>query len=75
MEEINQSSNNGEEIPKDKWQIALDKEIVIIENCQKEQNVDSCMRCQKILDCEVRDSYIKAVYESMNKGSGGGFEF
>jgi hypothetical protein len=27
------------------------------------------------LDCLVRKEYIKAVYESMNKGAGGGFEF
>jgi len=33
------------------------------------------MKCIKILECEIRDKYIKAVYESMNKGSGGGFEF
>lgn len=33
------------------------------------------MKCDFILECELREIYVKAVYESMNKGSGGGFEF
>ena len=46
-----------------------------LQACQKEHNVDSCMKCEKILGCEVRNDYVKKVYESMNKGQGGGFEF
>ena len=60
---------------KDKWQVTLDAEIVILKQCQINNNLDSCMKCEKLLDCEIRDKYIKIVYESMNKGSGGGFEF
>ena len=60
---------------KDKWQIALDAEIVILKQCQINKNLVSCMNCEKLLNCDVRDKYIKIVYESMNKGSGGGFEF
>jgi len=67
--------NIDTEIEKDKWQITLDAEVVILKQCQINKNVDSCMKCEKLLDCEVRDKYIKIVYESMNKGSGGGFEF
>ena len=63
------------EIQKNKWQVNLDAEIVILKQCQINNNVNSCIKCQKILNCEVRDKYIKIVYESMNKGSGGGFEF
>jgi len=63
------------ETQKDKWQVILDAEIVIVKQCQIQHNIDSCMKCEKILDCQVRDKYIKIVYESMNKGSGGGFEF
>jgi hypothetical protein len=59
----------------DKWQIALDEQIVVIKKCQDEKKVNSCMQCSLILECQTRDRYIKAVYESMNKGSGGGFEF
>jgi hypothetical protein len=61
--------------PKDKWQELLDKELEKLALCQQSKNVDSCMKCQSILECEIRDIYVKAVYESMNKGSGGGFEF
>lgn len=64
-----------EEIIKDKWQLALDEQLIILKNCQNSYNLNSCMKCEKILECEVRDTYIKVVYESMNKGSGGGFEF
>ena len=59
----------------DKWQQALEVEIQNLKKCQNEKNVDSCMKCKCIIGCEVRKKYISAVYESMNKGSGGGFEF
>ena len=60
---------------RDKWQVALDAEILIVKQCQINNNITSCMSCDKILNCATRDKYIKVVYESMNKGSGGGFEF
>lgn len=59
----------------DEWQIALKQKKSELEGCQTEQQVKSCMSCEKLLDCEVRDSYIQAVYDSMSKGAGGGFEF
>ena len=46
-----------------------------LEKCQISHQVKSCMKCEKLLDCTVRDAYIKAVYDSMSKGAGGGFEF
>lgn len=49
------------------------KELLI--HCQQSKNVESCMKCEKVFDCEVRKTYVKAVYESMAKGQGGGFEF
>jgi len=64
-----------EETQKDKWQLALDEQLVILKQCQISNTIDSCMKCTKILDCQTRDTYVKVVYESMNKGSGGGFEF
>jgi hypothetical protein len=59
----------------DEWQIALANKKVELEACQTEQNVSSCMKCDKLLDCTLRDAYIKSVYDSMSKGAGGGFEF
>ena len=59
----------------DEWQIALKQKKSELEACQAEQQVKSCMSCEKLLECEIRDAYIKAVYDSMSKGTGGGFEF
>ena len=59
----------------DEWQIALTHKKSELESCQVEHQVKSCMKCEKILDCTTRDAYIKAVYDSMSKGVGGGFEF
>jgi len=59
----------------DEWQIALKQKRSELEVCQSEHQVQSCMHCEKLLECEVRDSYVQAVYDSMSKGSGGGFEF
>jgi len=59
----------------DEWQLALKQQKIALEACQKEQHLKSCMPCDKLLDCVLRDRYIKAVYDSMSKGKGGGFEF
>lgn len=59
----------------DEWQILLAQKKDALENCQKQYHLKSCLPCQKLLDCEIRDAYIKAVYDSMSKGVGGGFEF
>ena len=59
----------------DEWQIALSQKKEALETCQRNLKLESCMKCEKLLDCEVRDAYIKAVYDSMSKGAGGGFEF
>ena len=64
-----------EEKQKDKWQLALDKQLIILKQCQTSNNINSCIQCPKVLNCQTRDTYVKVVYESMNKGSGGGFEF
>lgn len=60
---------------KDQWQIALEEELQKLKMCQNSKNLDSCLKCELTLNCEIRKNYILAVYESMNKGSGGGFEF
>ena len=67
------SSNQQKE--RDQWEKALDAKLLELQACQKEQNLQSCFPCDKLLECQLRTSYVKAVYESMNKGSGGGFEF
>jgi hypothetical protein len=59
----------------DEWKIALVQKKSELEKCQVENGVKSCMQCTKLLECELRDTYIKSVYDSMSKGTGGGFEF
>jgi len=60
-----------ENIFKDK----LKQQIQILKNCQKKEQVDSCLKCKKLLEFEVRINYVRSVYESMSKGEVGGFEF
>jgi hypothetical protein len=59
----------------DIWEEKLKIELENLQVCQKSNNLDSCFNCEKIFDCTIRGMYVKAVYESMNKGHGGGFEF
>jgi hypothetical protein len=59
----------------DKWQIALDEALIELKKCQQNKTLNSCMECNEILTCKIRKEYVNKVYESMNKGSGGGFEF
>ncbi len=61
--------------PADKWEEALAAQLERLKNCQKDQDLSSCLPCPKILGCPIRERYVSAVYESMNKGKGGGFEF
>lgn len=59
----------------DQWELKLEEHLKILKECQQEHHLNSCMSCDKLLECQTRDQYVVAVYESMNKGSGGGFEF
>ena len=59
----------------DEWDIKLDKKLGELKACQKEKSFKSCSDCAEFFECELRKKYVIAVYESMNKGAGGGFEF
>ena len=59
----------------DKYEKALIEKTKILKNCQKDKNVESCLKCKEVIGCKIRNEYVNAVYESMNKGKGGGFEF
>ncbi|PAF53782.1 hypothetical protein BKH42_04635 [Helicobacter sp. 13S00482-2] len=61
--------------PKDIWQNRLEQNILTLKKCQEEKNVQSCLKCTQVLECSTRKAYVKSVYESMNKGQGGEFEF
>lgn len=60
---------------KDRFELYLDEMIQKLQACQVQKSVESCSACELFLTCELRDEYIKAVYNSMSKGETGGFEF
>ncbi len=53
----------------------LQEKKAILQACQNDKNVTTCSDCEKMFECDTRKTYVKAVYESMAKGHGGGFEF
>jgi len=60
---------------KDKFQIELDEKKKTLQKCQEDKKLKSCMDCQQLFDCKIREDYVKATYNSMSKGETGGFEF
>lgn len=66
-------------MPKEKeldiWEEKLEEVLVKLTNCKKSKNLNSCKPCNEFFTCNLRKKYVVAVYESMNKGSSGGFEF
>jgi hypothetical protein len=60
---------------KDKFELYLDEMIKKVQACQEQRAHKSCSVCELYIGCELRDEYIKAVYNSMSKGDTGGFEF
>lgn len=66
---------NSSEEKVDKWEQKLEEELLVLKQCQSEKNLKGCDSCEAMFECEIRKKYVVAVYESMNKGSSGGFEF
>ncbi|MDD3467426.1 MAG: hypothetical protein PHE67_09780 [Campylobacterales bacterium] len=69
---------------RDFFEKALDEKSLTLKDCQAQNNAfveyngekyGSCMHCAKIIGCELRKTYVSAVYNSMSKGDTGGFEF
>lgn len=80
MNDINESAPDTPQAPllsslNDRFNQKLDEKIKILQSCQKDKHYSSCMDCNALLDCEIRDNYVKAVYESMSKGQQGYFDF
>ncbi|GAA8350115.1 hypothetical protein HpDR31_11650 [Helicobacter pylori] len=49
--------------------------LLKLQACQEERQVASCLKCEKVLNCKIRNSYVDAAYESMSLGEAGGFDF
>jgi len=63
------------EIELDKFELHLNSMIKQLQECQDQKTVKSCSKCESYFGCDLRDNYVKAVYNSMSKGDTGGFEF
>lgn len=47
-----------------------------VQECQKSQALDSCLKCPQILECEKRKTYVQNTYLFLNGGQqDGGFDF
>ena len=53
----------------------LETITLALKDCQKNNNLKSCMPCISFFDCNLRKQYVLDIYNSMNKGNTGGFEF
>ena len=54
----------------------LDLKIKELQECQANNSLDSCMKCDKFLKCESRKEYVLSAYHSMNENmNDGGFDF
>ncbi len=68
-------SQKTEEKTLDKFEQELIEKTKKLKECQASKGVTSCLKCELVIGCEIRNEYVDAVYLSMNKGQGGGFEF
>ena len=53
----------------------LDSKLLELQSCQNEKGIDSCLKCANLIGCELRNGYVDAVYQSMNGGNSGAFDF
>ena len=60
---------------KDEFELELDRQRKILQACQREKGLNSCFACETMFECKTRKNYVDAVYSSMSKGDGGGFDF
>lgn len=60
---------------KDEFELELERQREILQACQSEKGLSSCFACEAMFECKTRKNYVDAVYSSMSKGDGGGFDF
>lgn len=53
----------------------LSEMIQKVQECQRDRGLPSCLKCEKLVGCQLRKEYVQITYESMSKGEVGGFEF
>ncbi len=50
------------------FQEELEKNKNVIQKCQKEKELQSCLKCLNVLNCAMRKEYVSSVYALLNKG-------
>lgn len=53
----------------------LEDKTALLQQCQQDKNQSSCLKCENLIGCEIRNAYVQAVYDSMSKGNQGDFDF
>lgn len=54
----------------------LEEKTKLLQECQQNtQNKLTCIDCEKLCECDIRMSYVKAVYENMSQGKAQDFNF
>lgn len=43
--------------------------------CQTSHSLTSCLQCPQVLECSLREEYVKNTYSYLNQGEDGEFEF
>jgi hypothetical protein len=59
----------------DRYEKALLEATERLKECQKSEKLDSCLPCEKSVECKTRQEYVSSVYKSMMKDNTGGFDF
>ena len=70
-----ESSQQGNTPINDVYEKAVQDNIDILQQCQRDKGFSTCTMCELLISCEVRNNYVKAVYNSMSKGQHGDFDF
>ena len=69
------SEHAADAAQKDEFELELERQREILQTCQREKGLNSCFACEAMFECKTRKNYVDAVYISMSKGDGGGFDF
>lgn len=43
--------------------------------CQTSHSLTSCLQCPQVLECPLREEYVKNTYSYLNQDEDGDFEF
>ena len=69
------SEHAAQTAQKDEFELELERQREILRACQREKGLNSCFACEAMFECKTRKNYVDAVYSSLSKGDGGGFDF